>query len=178
MLKSIVSVLLVCTLLMVGCTPPNTSQLVTALNAVSDAASVAVVVTSGLVAFGQVDPAVGDQVATYATGVTQAVSTSIAELNSADTNPVKIDVITAAFAKVAAPAIGNVPQVNAVIDAVSAAVKNFLNNLTSTGNLKLAKAAPNVKIVLANGDKAKLQKISQKIVETQAAASQLKVVKK
>jgi hypothetical protein len=177
MMKSIVSVLLVCVLLLVGCTPPNTSQLVTALNAVADASSVAVVVTGSLVAVGKVSPDVAAQVANYSQGVNGAVTVSIAELNSADTNPVKISKISAAFAAVAAPAFGDKsPQVAAAIQAVSAAINIFLNQLHSSGVLKLAAAAPHAKPMdlLKKGDKAALKKTAAKCVETNAQAELLK----
>jgi hypothetical protein len=169
---------LVLCLVSVGCST-QTSDLVTALNAVSDASSVAVVVTSSLVAMGKLDPAVGDQVSQYATAVGGAVTTSIAELNSSDPNPQKITVISAAFAKVAAPAIGsaagaNAQQVSAAIDAVSAAVKIFLGRLNSSGTLKLANAAPTAKIKLEPGDKALMKQIQKKNAETMAKAAALK----
>jgi hypothetical protein len=177
MMKTIVSIFLVCTLLLVGCTPPNTSQLVTALNAVSDASSVAVVVTQSLVALGKVSPDVANEVAVYSQGVSGAVTTSVAELSSADPNPVKISKITAAFAAVAAPAFGtNAPAVSAAIQAVSTAINIFLNQLSSAGVLKMAAAAPGVKpmSLLGKGDKAMLKKAVAKCSETSAKAELLK----
>ena len=178
-MKSILSVfmtmvLLVGSVLTTGCNT-QTSDLVTALNAVSDAASVSVVVTSSLVALGKVDPAVADQVSQYAQGVGGAVNTSIAELNSADTNPQKIAAITAAFAKVATPAFGtNATQISAAIDAVQAAVKVFLSHLNSAGVLKLANAAPTAPIKLAPGDKAMMKQMQKKTADTIAKAAALK----
>lgn len=181
MFKSFVSVLLVCMLLLVGCTPPNTSQLVTALNAVADASSVAVVVTQSLVALGKVSPDVAAQVATYSTGVNQAVTTSVAELNSTDTNPIKITKISAAFAAVAAPAFGSQsPAISAAVSAISVAIELFLNQLNSAGVLKMAARAPNVApaSLMLKGDKDLLKKIQEKVAETNAMAAKLKVVKK
>ena len=175
-MKSILSVFmaLILCLASVGC-GTGTSNLVTALNAVSDAANVSVVVTSSLVALGKIDQATADQVSQYATGVGGAVNTSIAELNSADPNPQKITVITAAFAKVATPAFGpNSAQISATIDAVSAAIKIFLSHLNSTGTLKLAAAAPAAKIVLAPGDKAVMKAMQKKTADTLAKAAALK----
>lgn len=180
MMKSIISVLLVCVLLLVGCTPPNTSQLVTALNAVAEASSVAVVVTQSLVGLGKVDQDTANLVAVYAQGVDKAVATSIVELNSADTNAIKISKITAAFALVATPAFGaNAPQIAAAVQAVSAAINIFLGQLNSSGMLKMAAAAPNVKpaSLLSKGDKAMLKKTQSKVAETDALAAKL-VVKK
>jgi hypothetical protein len=177
MMKSIVSVFLVCVLLLVGCTPPNTSQLVTALNAVADASSVAVVVTQSLVALNKVSPDVANEVATYSQGVSTAVTTSVAELNSSDSNPVKISKITAAFAAVSAPAFGTqAPAVTAAIQAVSTAINIFLNQLQSSGVLKAAAVAPGVKPVdlLKKGDKATLKKAVAKCAETSAKAELLK----
>lgn len=178
MLKSIVSVLLVSVLLLAGCGGTVTpSTLVTALNAVADAANVAVVVTSTLVATGKVDQSVADQVQLYATGVDGAVTASIAELNSTDTNPVKIANITAAFAKVAAPAFGaNAPAVTAAIRAVTATINIFLQQLSSPSVMKAAMAAPKVAptIVLSKGDKSMLKKIQTKVAATNALAATLK----
>jgi hypothetical protein len=177
MMKSIVSVFLVCTLLLVGCTPPNTSQLVTALNAVADASSVAVVVTGSLASLGKLSPDVASQVATYSQGVNGAVTVSIAELSSLDSNPVKITKISTAFAAVATPAFGDKsPQVGAAIQAVSAAINIFLNQLHSAGVLKLAVAAPHAKPMdlLKKGDKATLKKTQAKCLETNAKAELLK----
>lgn len=177
MMKSIVSVFLVFTLLLVGCTPPNTSQLITALNAVADASSVAVVVTQSLVALGKVDQATADKVATYATAVDGAVTTSIAELNSTDTNAIKISKVSAAFAAVAAPAFGTqAPAITAAIAAVEAAVNIFLNQLNSSGVLTAAKVAPNVKptSLMVKGDKVLLKKVQAKVAETNALAAKLK----
>lgn len=159
----------------IGCSTPETSQLVTALNAVADASSVAVVITSSLVATGKVDPAIATEVSSYATNISVAVTASIAVLNGTEPNPQKIAAITAAFGKVAAPAFGeNAPQIAASIDAVSAAVKIFLNRLTSSGLLKAANAAPNAKIVLEKGDKAKMKEIQKKAAEVTAQAVALK----
>lgn len=162
----------------VGCgNAPTPSQLVTALNTVADAASVAVVVTQSLVATGKVDAEIGVQVSVYAQGIGTAVNTSIAELNGPAPNPQKIQAIVAAFAKVATPAFGEkAPQVNAAIEAVSAAVKIFLNNLQSSGVLKAAKDHPNASpnIVLSKSDKATLKLTQSKIADTLAKAAALK----
>ena len=176
-MKSIVSVLMVGVLLLVGCTPPSTSQLSTALNAVADASSVAVVVTQSLVAIGKVSPEVANQVAVYSQSVNNAVTTSVAELNSTDTNPVKISKISAAFAAIAAPAFGTqAPAVTAVIQAVSAAVNIFLNQLHSSSVVKLAAAAPHAKpmSLLKKEDKTVLKKAVAKCAETNAKAELLK----
>ena len=180
MMKSIVSALLVCTLLLTGCGTSTPSNLVTALNAVGDAASVAVVVTQALVATGTVSQDVATKVSTYATGVSGAVTTSIAELNSTDTNPVKIANITAAFAKVAVPAFGsNAPAVTAAITAVQVAIDLFLNQLGSPVVAAAAKAAPKVSpmVALNHADKSLLKKIGAKAEATKTAAGAL-VVKK
>jgi len=180
MLKSIVSVLLVCTLLLVGCGTSTPSNLITALNAVGDAASVVVVVTQALVATGTVSPDVAAQVSTYAIGVSGAVSTSIAELNSTDTNSVKIANITAAFAKVVTPAFGsNAPAVTAAINAVQAAIDIFLQQLGSQTVTMAAAKAPTVSpmLALSRADKSLLKKIETKAEATKVAAGKL-VVKK
>jgi hypothetical protein len=176
MYKSIVSLFLVFTLLLAGCGKVTPSSLVTALNAVADAANVAVVVTSSLVVSGTVSQSVATQVQTYATGIDQAVAASIAELNSADTNPVKIANISAAFAKVAAPAFGTqAPAITAAISAVTAAVDIFLQQLNSNGVLTAAKAAPKVSpaLVLSHGDKSMLKKIQTKVAATNVLAAKL-----
>lgn len=176
-MKSIVSVFLVFVLILMSSCTPTTSNLITALNAVADASSVAVIVTQSLVALGKVSPDVANQVSVYAQGVDQAVTTSIAELNSNDTNPVKITNISAAFAKVAAPAFGNnAPLVVTAIGAVTVAIDIFLRQLNSSQVLAAAKGAPTVapSLTMTRGNKAMLKNISKKVAETQAVALKLK----
>jgi len=160
----------------VGCGTPA-SNLVVALNAVSDAASVAVVVTQALVATGKLDQATANLVSTYATSVATAVNTSTTELDSKDTNAEKIAVITSAFAQVAAPAFGsNAPTVLAAIQAVTAAINIFISQLNSSSVTSLAKLAPHVspKMAMGRADKAMLKKIKTKTAQTLAAAVALK----
>ena len=179
-MKSILAIFMafVLTFSLVGC--GSTSQLITALNAVADSSSVAVVLTSALAAAGKLDPAVATQVANYAQGVTTAVQQSITELNSVDTNPIKITKITADFAAVAAPAFGpgTAPQVQAAIQAVSAAVQIFLRQLNTPATLTLAKLSPVKAVKLSMGDKAALKSINKKAVGIFKDAAQLKAVKK
>jgi hypothetical protein len=176
--KSIVACFLatVLTLGSVACTPPTVSTLVTTLSAVSDAASVAVVVAGTLTATGTLSPEEAGLVSTYATAVSTATTKSITELNSTDTNVVKVTVITEAFAVVAAPAFGpNVsPQIIAVTNAIGTAVQLFLNQLHASGALKMARLAPHAVIKLEKGDKAKLKAIMVKATETSAKAKLLK----
>lgn len=161
----------------VGCGTPA-SNLVVALNAVSEAASVAVVVTQALVATGKLDQATADQIATYSASVGAAVTTATVELNSKDTNPVKIEKITAAFAAAAAPAFGaNSATIQAAINAVAAAINIFLSQLGSAPVVTAAVAHPHAPIVLNSGDKAMLKKITAKNAETLAAAAKLKAKK-
>ena len=178
-MKSILAVFmaLVLTFSLVGC--GSTSQLVTALNAVADASSVAVVLTETLAGTGKIDPAVATQVANYAQGVTTAVQESIAELSSADTNPVKITKITADFAAVAAPAFGpgTSPQIQAAIQAVSAAVQLFLNQLHQPTVLTLAKVSPVKAVKLSVGDKSALKSINKKAAAVFQHAAKLKAAK-
>lgn len=178
MRNAITSILLVTALFAttIGCTT-TTSTIVTALNAVSDAASVAVVVTSSLAAVGKVDPAVAAQVSDYAAGVTTAVQASIAELKTTDANPQKILVISSDFAKVAVPAFAgtNSAPILAVIDAVQTAVKNFLSQLNSNGVLTVAKAMPTKTVKLTSGDKTMLKEIDKKSTVTKNLALKLKV---
>lgn len=179
MMKSVLALFMAAVMVVTtGCKPPQTSDLITALSTVSDASSVAVVVTQSLVLVGKVDQSVADQVSEYASGISTAVQTSITELNSTNTNPQKIAAITAAFAKVATPAFGeNAVQVNAAIVAVSAAVKIFLNQLNNAGFLKAANAAPTAKIKLESGDKAALKAIEKKVADTKLKAAKLKEAK-
>ncbi len=81
-LKSTLAVLmaLILCLASLGCGPGTTSSLITALNVVSDAANVAVVLTSSLAAAGKLDPAVAAEVSAYATGIGTAVNTAVSEL--------------------------------------------------------------------------------------------------
>lgn len=177
-MKSILSTFMVGLLLMMSLTScsTKTSDLVSALNTVADSASVAVVVTSSLVALGKIDPEIGEQVSAYAQGVGTAVNVSIAELNSTtSTNPQKIAAISAAFAKVATPAFGTkAPQISATIDTVSAAIKIFISRLNSNGLLKAANAAPTAEIKLEGGDKALLKEIQKKTAKTLETAETLK----
>lgn len=178
-LKSTFAVLmaLILCLASVGCGPGTTSGLITALNVVSDAANVAVVLTSSLAAAGKVDPAVAAEVSAYATGIGTAVNTAVSELNSSDPNPQKILVITTAFANVTVPAFGpNAPEVGAAIAAVSAAVQVLLSQLNSTGLTAMARIAPAATLSLTGPDKSALKTIKKKTAETLAKAAALKAI--
>ncbi|MGA7409266.1 MAG: hypothetical protein WBW33_02210 [Bryobacteraceae bacterium] len=178
-LKSTFAVLmaLVLCLASVGCWSGTTSGLITALNVVSDAANVAVVLTSSLAAAGKVDPAVAAEVSAYATGIGTAVNTAVSELDSSDPNPQKILVITTAFANVTVPAFGpNAPEVSAVINAVSAAVQVLLSQLNSTGLTAMARTAPTATVSLTWPDKSALKAIKKKTAETLVKAAALKAI--
>jgi hypothetical protein len=178
-MKSTVAVLMamLLSLASVGCGSGTTSALITALTVVSDAANVAVVITSSLAAAGEVDPIVAAEVSAYATGVGTAVNTAIAELNSSDPNPKKILVITTAFANVAVPALGpDALLVSAAIKAVSAAVQLLLSQLNSTGVTALARTAPTATISLTRADKSALKAIQKKTAETLVKAAALKAI--
>jgi hypothetical protein len=178
-MKSTVAVLMAMLLCLasVGCGSGTTSALITALTVVSDAANVAVVITSSLAAAGEVDPIVAAEVSAYATGVGTAVNTAIAELNSSDPNPKKILVITTAFANVAVPALGpDALLVSAAIKAVSAAVQLLLSQLNSTGVTALARTAPTATISLTRADKSALKAIKKKTAETLVKAAALKAI--
>lgn len=175
-MKSILAVFMasVMALASVGC-GTTTSNLITALNAVSDAASVAVVVTQALVATGAVSQADANLVSTYATGVATAVNTSTTELNSKDSNAEKIAVITTAFAEVAAPALGpNSATIEAAIQAVVSTISIFIAQLNSSTVVTAAKLVPHAPIVLNSADKAMIKKIKAKTALTLAAAVSLK----
>lgn len=179
-MKSTLAVLmaLVLCLASVGCGSGTTSGLITALTVVSDAANVAVVLTSSLAAAGKVDPAVAAEVSAYATGIGTAVNTAVSELNSSDPNPQKILVITTAFANVAVPAFGaNAPEVSAVIKAVSVAVQLLLSQLNSAGVTALARTAPTATVHLTGPDKSALKAIKKKTAETLAKAAALKAIR-
>ena len=172
-MKSTLAVLMafILCLASVGCGTGTTSTLITALNVVSDAANVAVVITSSLAAAGEVDPVVAAAVSAYATGIGTAVNT-VAELNSSDPNPQKILVITTAFANVAVPAFGpDALLVGAAIKAVSAAVQVLLSQLNSAGVTALARTAPRATISLTGRDKSALKAIKKKTAETFAEGS-------
>jgi hypothetical protein len=179
-MKSTLAVLmaLVLCLASIGCGSGTTSTLITALSVVSDAANVAVVITSSLAAAGEVDPAVAAAVSAYATGIGTAVNTAVAELNSSDPNPQKILVITTAFANVAVPAFGpDAVLVSAAIKAVSAAVQLLLSQLNSAGVTALARTAPTATISLTGPDKSALQAIKKKTAETLVKAAALKAIR-
>ena len=161
----------------IGCGTPA-SNLIVALNAVSDAASVAVVVTQALVVTGKVDQETADLVSTYSASVGTAVNTTMVELNSTDTNAQKIEKITAAFAQVAVPAMGkNSTAILAAINAVTAAINIFISHLNGAPVVAAAKLSPHAAIVLNSSDKTLLKKIKTKNAETLAAAASLKVKK-
>lgn len=177
-MKSIIAVLMTLALCIftVGCS--TTSTLVTTLDAVSDAASVAVVVTQGLVATGSVDQTTANEVASYCTAVSTAVNESITELNSTDTNAVKIDLIVADFTQVATPAFGSdASQVSAAISAVSSAIQLFLNELHSTNVLLAAQTHPTAPLSLAmnRADRSTLKRIQAKTARTLAVAQKIAV---
>jgi hypothetical protein len=160
-----------------GCSQ-TTSQLVNDLNAVADGAEASVVVATSLVAAGVIGADVAAQVSVYATAVGVACNTATAELNSNDPNPVKITVISAAFAKAASYAFGsNQPIIAAAITALSNFISVFLTDLNSSTVLKLAKVAPIAKVNFAPGDKAKLKQINQKVAVMMVQAAALKAVK-
>jgi hypothetical protein len=178
-MKSTLAVLmaLILCLTSVGCGSGTTSGLITALNVVSDAANVAVVLTSSLAAAGKVDPAVAAEVSAYATGIGTAVNTAVSELKSSDPNPQKILIITTAFANVAVPAFGpNAPEISAVIAAVSAAVQLLLSQLNSAGLTALARTAPTATPSLTRADKSALKAIQKQTAETLAKAAALKAI--
>ncbi len=178
-MKSILAVLMASILCLasVGCGSGTTSGLITALNVVSDAANVAVVLTSSLAAAGEVSPAVAAEVSAYATGIGTAVNTAVSELNSSDPNPQKILIITTAFANVTVPAFGpNAPEIAAVINAVSAAVQVLLSQLHSAGLTALARTAPTATLNLTKADKSALKVIKKKTAETLATAAALKAI--
>jgi hypothetical protein len=179
-IKSTLAVLMALMLCLasVGCGSGTASGLVTALGVVSDAASVAVVLTTSLAAAGRIDPAVAAEVSAYATGIGTAVNTAVSELDSSDPNPQKIVVITAAFANVAVPAFGpNAAEAAAAIKAVSAAVELLLSRLNSTGVTALARSAPTATLSLTGADKSALKAIRKKTAETLAKAAALKAIR-
>ncbi len=181
-MKSVVAVFmaLVLCLASVGCGNGTQSNLITALNAVADAASVAVVVVDGLAATGKISPADAALVATYVTSVGTATNQSITELNSTDTNSVKIGKITGYFAVVAAPAlppsIG--PLIGPIISAVVTTIDLFIHQLNGPAVVTAAAAAPRAAIKLTGADKAALKSIQKKTAETTAKAAALKTAKK
>jgi hypothetical protein len=156
----------------VGCTP--TSNLVTTLNAVADAASVAVVVAQGLAAAGKISPADAALIATYASGVSTAVTESITELSSSDTNPIKITKISGFFAAVAVPAIPGGSALAPYITAIVQVVTQFIGQLNSSTVLTAAKVAPKAPLKLTMGDKMALHKTKKKADATIAVAAKLK----
>ena len=144
---------LVLTFVLVACT---TSNLITSLQLVTDAVTVALPV---LEAAG-VDPAALALAQTYLTSVSTATTQAVTELTSTDSAAVKAAKIASYFAAAVAPDIGN-PQVSAVVRAVAAAVQSFLAllNPAPTVAAKLAAAPQAQSAKLSFGDRQKLGSI-------------------
>ena len=177
-MKSIVAVLMVACLSFgtVGCSN-QTSTLITSLNAVAEASSVAVVVVAGLQAAGKVSDADAALVTTLSVQVGTASNKSIAELNSADSNPQKITVISALFANIVIPQFNtglSAATVNGIVQAVAGAIQVFLGQLHGNAVLTAAHAYPTEPIKLSRGDKNTIKAIQKKIAETNAAAVQVR----
>jgi len=177
-MKSILAMFMAAVLCLttIGCGGSTTSNLVTALNAVADAASVAVVVTQGLVSTGTVSQADATLVATYSTAISTAASQSITELGTTDTNVVKIGKITADFAAVVAPNVPGGAAIAPLILAITSAVQIFMSQLNSAPVVAAAKAAPHapVSLVLSGADKTLLKKTQATAASTVLKANVLK----
>ena len=174
--QSVVAVFmaLVMGLFSVGC--GTASNLVTLLNAVADAASVATVVAAGLAATGTISQTDATAVATYATEVSTAVNQSVTELGTTDTNPVKITDITGYFAAAIAPNFSGGSALVPVIQAIVTTVTQFISQLTSSTVLTAARVAPTVSVslVLTRADKSLLKKTKATATATIASAAKLK----
>ena len=148
-----------------SCTPQQTT--VTALEAVSIAATAAIPTIIALEAVGKIDPATATIALSYAKSVSTAASLSATELNSSDTNAVKVSVVIADFEPVVAPALGpNVaPEVTAAIQAISGAIELFISNLKNGLQLAAARGASGVAqlnlVKISHADKTTLAQIKK-----------------
>jgi len=165
-MKKIFLAVMLSMLMLVGCSN-QASNLILTLSAIQDASSVAVIVVNGMVAAGKIDPLTATTVNTYAKLVSGAVTVSITELGTTDTNTRKITVITQAFASLTAPHFGpNVSaQVQAIVQAIGTSIQLFLSQLGGTPSL-MAKLTPHAEIKLTSGDKALLKQIQVKSQNT------------
>lgn len=130
MKKSIIALLVAFCMFVVGCT--SQQKVVTALQGVSIAASVAVPTIIALEASGKINAADAKLALTYAGLVSTASSKATAELQSNDPSNTKISVIIADFEPIAAPSIGSSsPEVFAAVNAISSAVTLLVSELKS-----------------------------------------------
>jgi hypothetical protein len=165
MKKAIIALMLTFCMFVTSCTPQQTA--VTALEAVSLAATTAIPTIIALEAVGKVDPATAAVALQYAKAVSTASSLAATELNSSDTNAVKVSVVIADFEPVVAPSLGaNVaPEVFAAVQAISSAIQLFITNLKSGQLVTAARGASGVAqlnlVKLSHADKTKLVQIKK-----------------
>jgi hypothetical protein len=159
--------------LLVGCGGPVTpTSLITDLQAVGDAASVAVVTAEALQVAGVIPASVAQTVISAGQATAAAVTQSVTELGSTDSNPMKISRIILYFTAVPINTAGMPPAAAALIGAISAAVQVLLTDLGNAQVVSAAKAAPQVSPItlLTNGDKIALKAINTKAMATLTAA--------
>jgi len=130
MRKSIIALLVSFCMFFTSCTSQQAT--VIALQSITIAASVAVPTIAALEASGKVNTIDAKLALTYAGLVSTAASKASVELQSSDTNTVKINNIIGYFEPIAAPSIGSSsPQVFAAVSAISSAVTLFIGELKS-----------------------------------------------
>jgi hypothetical protein len=142
----------------------NVSGPILALDGVVAASTAAVAIVSALEVTGKVDAVTGSLVTSYASAVSKAASESVSELQSTDTNAVKFSKISAFFAAVAVPSLGNT-NVTAVVNALQSiitAVNSFLQQLHGTVPTGLTVSHNAKAFKLSKSDLKKLDQIKTK----------------
>lgn len=154
----------------------SATPLVTSLNAVADAASVAVVAAAAFEAAGKLSPATATEIENLSSAVHTSVLATETELATTDTNIQKITVITQDFQPVLKFVVTGPDAVllQAVVVAVTTTAQLFLGQLNSTPVLMAAKLAPKAPIKLTHGDKVAMKAMNAKLVVTAAQAAKLK----
>lgn len=167
MKRSIIAMLVAFCMFVTACTPQQTT--VTALEAVSIAATTAIPTIIALEALGKIDPTTAELALSYAKSVSKASSLASTEFQSTDTNAVKISVIIADFQPVVEPSLGaNVsPEVFAAVQAIAGAVQLFISNLKTGQKVAAVRGAPASHLnllKLSHADKSKLTKIKKAVL--------------
>jgi len=144
---------LIVTVLMslISFTACTTSELTTALNVVADTASLASITAPILGAAGVIPVPTVDLITNYASQVSSSVVKVETELNSSDTDAIKVSTIIADFASVVVPDIPGVPPTaGALVTGLASAVKTFITQLESTLGQPVTASAEH-RALMANG---------------------------
>jgi hypothetical protein len=149
------------------------SSLVTDVQDVGDAASVAVVTAAALEATGAISAADAQLVENVGAGVAADCDKSITELQSADSSTVMVSKVVGYFEATGISTAGLSPQATALVVAISAAVQVLLNQLKSPTVAAAAamarEASPTV--ALSRNDRKALSSVQVKARTTVVAAN-------